>query len=566
MGKSATVDTNPNPVLNAPKNTNPLKNNSSKDTNVCCWNIRRGLIVREQELIEIIKVNDISVIFLVETDTVAINTETDFTIDGFKTIIQNKTNITDVTRIIGLVRNDLAESIIIRMDLTSKEFPSLWLELETIGSKNVLMGGFYREWAPKQNRSVEAQTTAMKIFTQQIEAASAEHKSIIILGDANLCCESWDAPQFQHKTVANELRETLVQCGLQVSKLGFTYTADHLSTNGEEIKSALDHIYYSGDLEQKLKMTTIPCSATDHSPIIAKLITNGKKQRTTNCQKTVTKRSMKNFTQTRWIDALRSRDWSKISSLKDVNEMTEEFTLELTKALDECAPLKKFKIRDHYKPGITQKAKLIMQERDSTRKKISSAPKEEKPKLQAKYRQLRNRAVNQIRRDTIQRNGDRIAKANNEGEMWRIVNEIVKPKTDNPFVINSPEGPITEDDVIANTFNKFFVDKIESLKEKIDPSTTSDPLTRVRNKFANSNLKFKLKPVTVNQVVKSMKGMSKKKSKGKDGIPQDCLLMGLEVLAAPLTEVVNRSIITGIVPEAWKAPSQVYRSSVLGVP
>ena len=28
--------------------------------------------------------------------------------------------------------------------------------------------------------------------------------------------------------------------------------------------------------------------------------------------------------------------------------------------------------------------------------------------------------------------------------------------------------------------------------------------------------------------------------------------MGLEVLAAPLTEVINRSIISGIVPEAWK--------------
>ena len=78
---------------------------------------------------------------------------------------------------------------------------------------------------------------------------------------------------------------------------------------------------------------------------------------------------MKNFTQTRWIDALRSRDWSRISPLKDVNDMTKEFTLELTKALDECAPLKKFKIREHYKPGLTQTAKLIMQERESHRRR-----------------------------------------------------------------------------------------------------------------------------------------------------------------------------------------------------
>ena len=157
------------------------------------------------------------------------------------------------------------------MDLTSKEFPSLWIEIETEIGKNVLISGFYREWAPNHDDSVEAQTTAMKIFTRQIETAMAEHKSMVILGDANLCCESWNSPGFLHKSVTNELRETLDQCGLLISKLGFTYTADRLSTDGEEIKSAIDHIYYSSDLEQKLETTTIPCSATDHIPITAKL-------------------------------------------------------------------------------------------------------------------------------------------------------------------------------------------------------------------------------------------------------------------------------------------------------
>ena len=74
---------------------------------------------------------------------------------------------------------------------------------------------------------------------------------------------------------------------------------------------------------------------------------------------------MKNFTQTRWIDAQRNRDWSLISSLKDVNDKTREFTSELTKALDECALLKKFKVRENFKPGLTQTAKLIMRERYS---------------------------------------------------------------------------------------------------------------------------------------------------------------------------------------------------------
>ena len=58
--------------------------------NVCSWNIRRGLAIREQELTNIIKINQINIIFLVETDTSATNNENDYSIQGFKTIIQKK--------------------------------------------------------------------------------------------------------------------------------------------------------------------------------------------------------------------------------------------------------------------------------------------------------------------------------------------------------------------------------------------------------------------------------------------------------------------------------------------
>ena len=54
--------------------------------------------------------------------------------------------------------------------------------------------------------------------------------------------------------------------------------------------------------------------------------------------------------------------------------------------------------------------------------------------------------------------------------------------------------------------------------------------------------------ITPTAVKKLMKQMAKKKSKGKDGIPQDCLLSGVEVLAGPLSEIIN-SIESGIFPE-----------------
>ena len=74
--------------------------------------------------------NKINVIFLIETDTLAVKTDNDYQISGFKTIVQNKKSKTEMIRIICLVKNELAEDVIIRMDKTSNNFPSLWMEVE----------------------------------------------------------------------------------------------------------------------------------------------------------------------------------------------------------------------------------------------------------------------------------------------------------------------------------------------------------------------------------------------------------------------------------------------------
>ena len=74
--------------------------------------------------------NSINIIFLVETDTLAVNSEEDYKLQGFKTIIQNKKDKLNQTRIICLVDEKLTKEVIIRMDLSSQDFPSLWIELE----------------------------------------------------------------------------------------------------------------------------------------------------------------------------------------------------------------------------------------------------------------------------------------------------------------------------------------------------------------------------------------------------------------------------------------------------
>ena len=424
--------------------------------------------------------------------------------------------------------------------------------METESGKNVLCGGFYREWAPKKDNSTEAQVQAMQCFTNQIETATLEDKSMLILGDANLCELKWDSPGFPHRRISDELRETLAQCGLIQIPLGTTYTADRLGEDGSEILSALDHIYLSLDTKKNTECYKLDCSGTDHLPIVACISINPKARLASTAKKILRKRSMKDFTKTRWIDCLRARDWSQVYNEKDVKTKAMEFTKQINLALDECAPFKNYKVKEKFKPGLSHSAKQLIMERDGTRKKISEASDLEKPLLKAKYKQLRNKTISQIRRDTILYNGNKIAGAKNEGEVWRVVNDIVKPKSSVEIIITGPDGEVCDEQVVADIFNTYFVKKIEDLKEKIDPNQKKDPLEKVKLRVRNKNLNFSLQNVTTETVIKLMKKMAKKKSKGNDGIPQDCLLLGIEVVTDPLTKVVNASISGGIFPEVWK--------------
>ena len=143
--------------------------------------------------------------------------------------------------------------------------------------------------------------------------------------------------------------------------------------------------------------------------------------------------------------------------------------------------------------------------------------------------------------------------ANNESEYWKVVNNINKPQSEMKWKLINEDDVVTEnEEEIATKFNEFFVNKIEVLKEKIDTSLKTDPLKALEKKVANKNLKFSLKTVTVKTVTKVMKAMKKKRSSGTDGITQECLLTGVDVLAIPITHIINTSIKTGTFPEHWK--------------
>ena len=90
-------------------------------------------------------------------------------------------------------------------------------------------------------------------------------------------------------------------------------------------------------------------------------------------------------------------------------------------------------------------------------------------------------------------------------------------------------------------FHLASLQKIEKLKSGIDKDFVEEPLNKLKVRIEKDHpkLKFKLKSVTISQVKKSLKKMKNKKSIGIDGLTQEKLKLGVQALAAPLTDIIK---------------------------
>ena len=105
------------------------------------------------------------------------------------------------------------------------------------------------------------------------------------------------------------------------------------------------------------------------------------------------------------------------------------------------------------------------------------------------------------------------------------------------------DGKLTEDpQLIANTFNSFFVKTIVDLKSNIDPNFIKDPLENLKENMSSKKCKFELKTVSIKSLKQSIKQLKAKKSAGYDGLTQSQLKVGVSVLASPLQNIIKKQI------------------------
>ena len=83
----------------------------SAKLNIGCWNIKHAEIKRELEIAQLLKNENLGILFLTETDAKSLASKKDFQVQDYKTIFQTRTNPDDNLRIMCLVNNEILDNI-----------------------------------------------------------------------------------------------------------------------------------------------------------------------------------------------------------------------------------------------------------------------------------------------------------------------------------------------------------------------------------------------------------------------------------------------------------------------
>jgi Reverse transcriptase (RNA-dependent DNA polymerase) len=161
-----------------------------------------------------------------------------------------------------------------------------------------------------------------------------------------------------------------------------------------------------------------------------------------------------------------------------------------------------------------------------------------------KFKQIRNECEATYYADCFLQCG------NNLNKTWKIIKQILNSNDEScspdAFVINGQLTEIPGD--VANAFNDYFINIGPNLASKIPK--TNVPFTKF---MPNPPLcSFGILPTSVQEITKITNDLKTSGSSGSDDINSAIVKLSLTAIAAPLTNIINSSFSTGVVPNQLK--------------
>ena len=438
-----------------------------------------------------------------------------------------------------------------RSDLEDQTLSAIWLEVGMPRQKKILVCNIYREWQhmgqghDNQTGSVSAQLERWVMFLDKWEAALSEGREVIVLGDINLDFLKWNR-DLPANDSSNRLKSLSDQLFTRIFPNGVSQlvrVATRVAPNAQP--SGLDHIY-TNKPDKCSEVYTEFAGGSDHRLI---KVTRYSKTLKNNIRY-VKKRVFKNFCATSFCEAVKQLSWFDLYMCDSPSEAAEILTSNLSRILDQMAPIKTIQVRKKYVPWLSPATKELIKERDAAQARASTSRSQDDWRA---YKNLRNATTAKVRAEKRAWEQNKLDSAlHNSSTIWSSVKSWLSWGNSGPptkLFINGEM--LTSPARLAGAMNTFFLTKVSLLRDRI-PAPATDPLAKLREAMHDRQCTFSIRPVKPEEVAKIISELKNSKSTGADYINTWVIKLVAKDLIPAITHIVNLSILHSEFPAIWK--------------
>ena len=412
------------------------------------------------------------------------------------------------------------------------EVESIWVKLENNG-KEFITGSIYRH--PNGN---------VKHFVESIEHIFSnvnDNTFYIIAGDFNINLLNIN-DENTTKYVNSFLEANFIPC-------------INLPTRFCETTATLiDHIMLKVPrklIQSKVSAGNLLADITDHLPNFVFINTKIEIKNKRPYVRLFTKRKIAKF-------LAESENTSPMVSLnngilahENASDSYREFITNFRNLLEEYFPLVKLsRSKAKNKPFVTSGIRVSIKHRDRLYQKYLNNKTDLNRRIHKKYA---NKVTDLLRKSEIMYYKKQLKDhSGNSQSLWKVFGKILNNKKSSSHIINKIRGNnrvITNNDQIAQEFNKYFCGIGEKLAKDFDNTNSVNHKTYLRNKIERS---FYFHEITESELEKEINKLDNKKTPGYDDISVKFIKLCGPLVTKPLVMIFNQSILTGEYPNELK--------------
>lgn len=499
-----------------------LNINANSNNFIILQNNIRSLSKNLDEFILFLHNLKINVDCLILTETWQLEDPTLFNIEGYN-MLYNYGNFNQNDGVVAYVKSDIYYEYSIITINNNNKIIHISLNLKEREKINIM--SVYRSPSTDPREF----NYHLHNFLQSINTNLQEY--YIFIGDININILETNDSSIEYVSI-------LGQCG-------FISTINNPTRVERNCNSCIDHIFIKPkhNNTDNLIPIVVTSNVTDHYTTILQIVFSENKSTCINekCISILDSNKLKT--------SLQNMSWEPVYLSGDVESATNKFIAIVTNTIKQCTINKKIRRKvTKINKWVTNALLKSINTKNKLFKNCQKNPGNEE--LKREYKEYKNKLTSLIRKAKQNYYKKLITdnKDNNKG-LWKAVQEISKTKNKISQITslkNNENVLITDTKLIANEFNKTFIEMGKKLADKININSN---FTFKKITTMNS---FVLLPTEKNEIKNIIRDLKNNKTPGLDNIKSETLKPIAELVLDPLVYIINWCMTEGYWPTAFK--------------